>query len=172
MRITAKANSMAEADRMIAEMEALVRERIREGLFGVDQETLEETLLVALRDKGWIAALVECGLGGALRGAHGAGALPRLKRADRLRTLRAGCAAPDAYPIPQECGCGAGLGISLEHTCRRKHILHIVCCYPGWDSEQTRFYGGERALGRSLGGQHRVGNAPPPGNEWQGINIR
>jgi nicotinamide-nucleotide amidase len=67
IRITAKADSLAEADRLIAEMEVRVRERIPEGLFGADQETLEDTLMQSLRDKGYSATLVECGLGGALR---------------------------------------------------------------------------------------------------------
>ncbi len=146
VRITAKADSMAEADRLIAEMEALVRERIREGLFGVDQETLEETLLVALRDKDWSTALVECGLGGALRGR-----MERVRFPDSNVLIVPDPCAPDALRqtltrFQQECGCGAGLGISLEHT-SVNHILHIVVATPDGISEQTRFYGGERSLG-------------------------
>src|SRR5512142_195214 len=68
IRITAKADSLAEADRMIAEMEARVRERIPEGLFGAYHETLERTGIQSLRDKEYSAALVECGLAGTLRG--------------------------------------------------------------------------------------------------------
>lgn len=146
VRITAKAASVAEADRLIAEMEATVRERVKEGLYGTDQETLEETLLGVLRDRNWSTALVECGLGGALRA--------RMERVrfpgDRILILPDPC-SPEALRdrlvrFQQECQCEAGLGISLEYT-QVNHVLHLVVTAPYGIDEYTRAYGGERALG-------------------------
>lgn len=146
VRITAKANSMAEADHLIAEMEALVRERITEGLYGVDQETLEETVLGALRIKDWSASMVECGIGGALQKrmepAHfPAGNILVLPDPSSPEALREHVAR-----FQHECRSSACLGISLEQT-PENHILHIVVSTPGGICPYTRAYGGERALG-------------------------
>jgi len=145
IRITAKADSLAEADRMIAEMEARVRERIPEGLFGADHETLENTLLVSLHDKDYSAVLVECGLGGALRG--------RMERIrfpdDRILVHPDPCSLEDLRRLvdgfQQQCRTSAALGLSLEQT-NEKHLLHLVIVTPRDVVEQTRSYGGERAL--------------------------
>ena len=52
IRITAKAHSPAEADRLIADMEARIRARVGEYIYGVDGEALEEVVarLLAERD--------------------------------------------------------------------------------------------------------------------------
>jgi nicotinamide-nucleotide amidase len=66
IRITAKAESTESADLMIAEMEARVRERVKEGLYGADQDTLEEVVMQELQNRGWSLAVLECGLKGNL----------------------------------------------------------------------------------------------------------
>jgi competence/damage-inducible protein CinA-like protein len=145
VRITAKADSMAEADRMIAEMEARVRERIPEGLFGMDQETLEDALLQSLRDKDYSTALVECGLSGALRGR-----LEHIRFPDgQVQVISEPCPPDELRRIvdrfQQQCQASTALGISLEPA-PEKHILHLVVVTPREVLEQTRSYGGERAL--------------------------
>lgn len=145
VRITAKADSMDVADQLIAEMEARVRERIPEGLFGADQETLEDAVLQALRDRNWKTALVECGLNGALQ-----------TRADRLRVPAENVLiVPDGLPLEDvrqhlanllnQCQTETGLGISLVHT-PDKHIVYLVVRTPAGEAEITRSYGGEHAL--------------------------
>lgn len=65
VRITARAASEAEADRMIAGMEAEVRSRIGEdSIFGTDSETLEEVTIRLLAQAGVRLALVESATGG------------------------------------------------------------------------------------------------------------
>jgi nicotinamide-nucleotide amidase len=49
VRITAKAATADEADRLIAEVEAVLRERIGAHIFGADAETLDGALAEALR---------------------------------------------------------------------------------------------------------------------------
>jgi nicotinamide-nucleotide amidase len=145
IRITAKADSLTEADRMIAEMEARVRDRVPEGLFGVDHETLEETLLQSLRDKDYSTAFIECGLAGALRGR-----MERVRFPDeRILVL------PDPSPLEKlrhqvnefqhQHKVSTALGISLEHTLD-KHLLNLIVVTPKEVFEQNRSYGGERAL--------------------------
>ncbi len=145
VRITAKADSLTEAERMIAEMETLVRGRIPEGLFGVDEETLEETLLDALRAKGWSTALIECGLGGALRGKMERVRFPP----NCIQVIPDPCSPNELRSrlalFQQECRSSAALGLSLDQT-PENHILHLIIATPYGVSQQTRSYGGEHAL--------------------------
>jgi competence/damage-inducible protein CinA-like protein len=66
VRIAAKAKSEAEADRMIADIEQQIRERLGEVVFGADEETLEEAALNAVAKRGWRLVAVESGLDGKL----------------------------------------------------------------------------------------------------------
>ena len=51
IRITARADTEAEADALIAQAEAIIRERVGDFIYGVGQESLEETFLKLLRDR-------------------------------------------------------------------------------------------------------------------------
>jgi hypothetical protein len=55
VRITAKAGSEAEADPMIAEIEANLRQRLGDWVYGADQEALEQMALdhLGARAGGW-----------------------------------------------------------------------------------------------------------------------
>ena len=46
IRITAKAKTRADAEKMIAEMEARVRERLGDWIYGTSDETVEEVMPV------------------------------------------------------------------------------------------------------------------------------
>lgn len=145
VRITAKADSMAAADHMIDEMEKQVRQRIKEGLYGTDQETLEGTLLQALRDRNWQAALVECGLNGALKNRMAQVHFPT----DRVLVTQPPCPPEalrqQALDFQQSTGAQAVLGISLDHE-GSKHLLALVMATPSGIVESSRTYGGEMAL--------------------------
>jgi len=58
VRITAKAPTEEEADRMLADMEAQLRQRLGDVIYGVDGETVEEVVTRLLRERGWSLALV------------------------------------------------------------------------------------------------------------------
>jgi len=64
VRITAKASTEADADRMIEPIERSVRERLGTRVFGVDQETIEAIVLALLADHGWRLAIAESATGG------------------------------------------------------------------------------------------------------------
>lgn len=66
VRITAKAESEAEADRMIASTEAALRERIGRYVFGVDNETVQTAFVTLLRRRSGRVAIMEAGLDGAI----------------------------------------------------------------------------------------------------------
>ncbi len=66
IRIAAKAGTEAEADRMIANVENQMRDRLGTLVFGADEDTLEAAALKAASDRTWNLVAVEAGLGGIL----------------------------------------------------------------------------------------------------------
>ena len=66
IRITAAARTDADADALIAEVEAEIRNRVGRYIFGVDEETLEDVLFAQLRARSLTLATVEAGTGQAL----------------------------------------------------------------------------------------------------------
>jgi competence/damage-inducible protein CinA-like protein len=66
VRIAAKAKSEEEANRMIAEVESQVRERLGKAVFGVDEDKLEDVVLGMIAKRGWTLAAFESNLDGNL----------------------------------------------------------------------------------------------------------
>ncbi len=66
IRITAKAETNALADTLIAGVEATIREKLGRVVYGADEQTLEGVVLAALADKGWNLVVVEVNTGGEL----------------------------------------------------------------------------------------------------------
>jgi len=57
IRVTARADSEAEADALIAQAEAIIRERVGEYIYGTGKEPLEEAFVTLLREKGLTLAV-------------------------------------------------------------------------------------------------------------------
>jgi len=66
VRITAKADTEAQADEMIQRIEEDIRKRLGTWVYGVDHDTLEQIALRTLSEKGWSLAVVLAGLGSEL----------------------------------------------------------------------------------------------------------
>ena len=66
IRIAAKAESEADADKMIADIEDQLRERLGDIVFGADEEKLEDVVLNEVAKRGWTLVGVESGLDGLL----------------------------------------------------------------------------------------------------------
>ncbi|NOZ27111.1 MAG: CinA family nicotinamide mononucleotide deamidase-related protein, partial [Chloroflexi bacterium] len=66
IRITAKAHSEAEADRLIADMEARVRARVGKYIYGTGRETLEEVVARLLAERGAQVSVIESNTAGEL----------------------------------------------------------------------------------------------------------
>jgi len=89
VRITAKAKTEADADDMIAQVEAQVRERLGNIVFGVDEDRLENVVLDMLTKHGLTLVTVESGLDGLLaRKIPHTASLPDLTAVSLIETLR------------------------------------------------------------------------------------
>ncbi|NLW55805.1 MAG: competence/damage-inducible protein A [Firmicutes bacterium] len=68
LRLTARADSTAAAEKLIAGLEAQIRERLGSSIFGVDDETMEEVVVRLLANRGETLAVAESCTGGLLAG--------------------------------------------------------------------------------------------------------
>lgn len=141
VRITAKAASEPEADRMIREMEDLLRDRLGDWIYGVDQESLEQVALNALLAQGWKLVTVETGLRGELT--RRLTAVPEVFLGGEVL---AGPISPEgllqrtlAYRSAQHAE--VALGITLLPATERQDI-HLVLITPGGVDQFTRPFGG------------------------------
>jgi hypothetical protein len=114
VRITAKAESEAEADRLIAPIEAAVRQRLGTFIYGTGQESVEEVLTRHLTQHGFTLATAESGTGGTLT--H------RLSAASRF--ARAFCGGYVA-PTPAALQNMLGLPATAEPDSRETGISEI-----------------------------------------------
>lgn len=64
LRITAKASSEEEAERMIQPVEVMIRDMFGDQVFGQDGQTLESVVIQLLQEKGWRVATAESCSGG------------------------------------------------------------------------------------------------------------
>lgn len=64
IRLTAHAESLAEAEALIAPVEAAVKERMGSLVFGTDDETIEQIVLRLATERGWSVATAESATGG------------------------------------------------------------------------------------------------------------
>lgn len=110
VRITAKAESSAEADAMIATAEAQLRERIDQYIFGVDRDTIEGALISALSLQQKKLVIGEIGVDAVIS--------DRLKKAAGAEAVLATVAT---YPTPEALMQGLGINevISLRQLAER-----------------------------------------------------
>lgn len=138
IRIAAKAASEAEADRMIAEIEQKVRERLGDVVFGADEDSLEETTLRAVAKRGWTLVAVESGLdGGLARKIPRTVSLPDLSSEALMAALRAARADANA---------DVALGVAVHIEDRTAELALIT---PRAEKTHRITYGGPpRSLAR------------------------
>lgn len=141
VRITAKADSEAEADALIEPIEETLRQRLDEWFYGVDQDTLEEVALKAVAAKGWKLVAVEAGLHGNLIRRLAAVDGPFLggEMLTETRSLEELLAITEGYR--QARGADAGLGVSVVPDGERQDVL-LVMITPERTRKFARPYGG------------------------------
>jgi nicotinamide-nucleotide amidase len=141
VRITVKAESEEHANQLIAPIEADIRSRLGDWIYGVDQETLEEVSLRLLTSNKWTLAVVEAGLNGnlvrrlaATEGPfQGGQVLTLTPDSDELIQLT------EAYRVTQQAD--VGLGVALHSNPDSRAVL-LVLITPQDTQKMKRFYGG------------------------------
>src|ERR1043165_1103630 len=138
IRIAAKAKYETEADRMIADIERQIRERLGDVVFGADEDKLEDVVLNTVAKRGWSLVGVESGLDGLLaRKVPHTVALSDLSSESLLAALRAARADSNA---------DAALGIAMYLEERAAEMALIT---PKGEKTHRITYGGPpRSLAR------------------------
>ncbi|MBU2612024.1 MAG: CinA family nicotinamide mononucleotide deamidase-related protein [Chloroflexi bacterium] len=140
IRIAAKARSMAEAGRMIAEVEAEIRQRLGQVIFGVDDDTLEGVTLQAVAKRGWSLACLEAGLGGALIERLARVQNPAFLGGSRLEVPPEGLAEA-LEEVRRDKNSSLALGIALSILGEQQNItIHVLT--PQGNEERHLTYGG------------------------------
>lgn len=141
VRITAKAESEAQADTLIKTVEEIVRQRLGDWVYGADQDTLEESALTSVKNKGWTLIAVEVGLQGNLVGQLastsgpflGGEVLTRIPSPEQLLDITT------SYRHRSNADVGIGVAIFPgEET----QDVHLVLITPEDTQQYNRPYGG------------------------------
>jgi len=141
VRITAKADSIEEADMMIDKVDDELRKRLGKWIYGVDQETLEGSAMQSLERHGWNLVVVEAGLGGNL--IHRLASLPGVFLGGEMLSILAGeidlYASLSAYQKTHLAD--VGLGVRLIPGIEKQEIQMILIS-PEGESNSMSSYGG------------------------------
>jgi nicotinamide-nucleotide amidase len=142
IRIAAKARTEVEADRMIAEVEGQMRERLGAQIFGVDEDTLEGVALKAASERTWNLVAVESGLSGVLRRR-----LSNVSSQNLLGVasvpLSEGQLSEYLYDLQTEYNARTALGISAFPE---KRVVEMALITPEGTQERRLTFGGHPAL--------------------------
>jgi competence/damage-inducible protein CinA-like protein len=104
IRLAAKAATEQEADRMIAEVEHDIRQRLPRVVFGADEDTLDSVTLAAIHQHGWALTCVELGLSDSMQ--------RRLPNLVSLATLQPGKLMEELRSALTSSSSNAALGIA------------------------------------------------------------
>ena len=148
IRITAKADSVSQADAMIERIETSIRQRLGNWIYGVDEQTLQEVALDHLADLGWSLGLVEAGLNGKLteriaatEGPFvGGKVLTELPRPAQLQDLA------NEFKAAQDVDVCIGVGL---YPAGEKQDIHLILITPDNEKTLIRSYGGPPQLAQS-----------------------
>jgi nicotinamide-nucleotide amidase len=148
IRITAKADSLPEADALIRDVEAAIRQLLGDWIYGVDQQTLQEVALNRLASLGWKLGLVEAGLNGRLtqRLASAEGPFIGGKVLTELPdpALLPGLARD--FRAAQDVDVSIGIGL---YPTGEKQDIHIILITPEDEKTLRRSYGGPPQLAQT-----------------------
>lgn len=142
VRIAAKAGTEAEADRMIADVETQIKERLGTLVFGMDEDTLEDVALRAASSRTWNLIAAESGLGGALKRRLANVTDQNLLGVASVQ-LSEGQLAEYLYDLQVEFHARTALGISAFPD---KKIVELALITPTETLERRLSFGGHPAL--------------------------
>ena len=140
VRITVKAASDGEADKMIAQLEQELRLRLKDNIFGVDEDTLEAVTLQSVRKLGWSLASFEFQTDEALSERLAKTGDPTFRGGKCLPTLPENLIT-EAQEVRKEFNATVVMGIAFADF-KEKQEIHLVWVTPQGQDERRLTYAG------------------------------
>lgn len=141
VRITAKAETEADADELISPIEQMIRQRLGNWVYGADAETLEAVALQAVARNGWTLAVIEAGLGGELIRRLASVSGPFLGGQMLTTTPTPEDLLSTTISYRQQRQADVVLGVAIQPA-GEKQDVHLVLITPEGKQQFTRPYGG------------------------------
>jgi competence/damage-inducible protein CinA-like protein len=141
VRITVKAKSEQAAAQLIQPLEATLRQRLGDSIYGVDDATLVDTALKILASYNWTLIVIEAGLGGELihRLASVNGPFLSGQVVTELTSLSELLKLTESYRASKHADIGLGVAILPGGEAQE---IHLVVITPKKVESFTRRYGG------------------------------
>ncbi len=148
VRVTAKADSIAEADQMISGMLKEVRQRLGDAVFGQDDETLEGISLAKLAKSDWKLHVLECGMDGELIQRLVEAGFPKGQTHREQDGYTETALKKALYDLKQQTDTNLCLGASFRSG-KIKQELSLYLISDKGEQEESRSYGGPPPMGKS-----------------------
>lgn len=142
VRVVAKAETDDEADRLIAEIEHQLRQRLGNWIYGADMESLEAVAIAALDNQGWSLAVVESGSSGELSRRLSGLANPLFRGGEVIAEQLSPenlLSRTDEFRQTRQAQVGFGLSI---HPGPEQQKVFLVLITPEQQKQYERPYGG------------------------------
>lgn len=141
IRVTAKAGSLEEADRMIEPIISQIKDRLGDNVYGRDADTIESVTQTRLTAVGWNFGLMEFGLDGELY--RQLRLMPGFKEPPEISTNT--CSSADLFTHLEKSMQKTRVQVGLAacyHPGLEKQELFLAVITPLGKFEMTRSYGG------------------------------
>jgi nicotinamide-nucleotide amidase len=126
IRITARADTLDEANNAIQTFENTIRERLGSLIYGIDEQTLESIVLKQLEDQQLRLAVVECGLDGGLFSRLVKERFPPENIKVCLNISEAGSLSAALEQFKAETNADLGLGVCLNHNSGKQAVDLVI----------------------------------------------
>lgn len=155
IRITVKANSESEANQMIKPIENEIRNRLKESIYGADNESLEKIALDHLQSHHWHLVVCENNSKGIL--AQRLEAFPDIFLAGETLTGNLSdevlITATERFRTYHSAECGLGISIKPHHP---EQTITIYVSTPTKQDTYSRPYGGPPQYAPTWGANHAL----------------
>ena len=141
IRITARADTLEEANDAIQTFENTIRDRLGSLIYGIDEQTLEGVVLQQLEDQQLRLAVVECGLDGSLLSRLVKEHFPPENIKVCLNISKADSLSTTLEQFKAETNADLGLGVCLNHNSGKQAVDLVILSQEAPQHTQLHFGG-------------------------------
>ncbi|MGD8730456.1 MAG: CinA family nicotinamide mononucleotide deamidase-related protein [Anaerolineales bacterium] len=130
IRVTAKAKTKQQADEMLWGIQATLQQRLRNHIYGIDDQSLESVVLGLLEERAWDLAIMESGTGNLLTSSLNEASTGEISIISEQLTLQEGSLEKQLSLTMQKHHTEAGVAITLIQDQVQGSKLYILVRIP------------------------------------------